>query len=97
MSPKSQRRPGVKRNGSKTGYEQHKERQATRLHFFSIDVFNRTGARESWGASARKISPVRKKREKLTNFFLARLMSIFGDLKSLRVLDAGRLCAIPLL
>src|SRR6516225_327556 len=49
------------------------------------------------GASARKISPVRKKREKLTNFFLARLMSIFGDLKSLRVLDAGRLCAIPLL
>src|SRR5215472_11585883 len=63
----------------------------------SIDPFNRTVARRIGGASARKVSPVRKKREKLTDLFLARLMSVFGDLKSLRVLNAGRLCAIPFL
>lgn len=104
MSPKSQRRPGVQRNGSRleTGEprrKQRKEREASRLphRLFSVDPFNRTVARRTGGASASEVSPVRKKREKLADLFLARLMSVFGDLKSLRVLNAGRLCTIPFL
>src|SRR5215469_4082767 len=98
------RRQVVRALGSKTGRrrcKQHKERQAWRLahHFFSVDLFRTNLVQRNPGSnsSAKKVSTVRKKWEKLTNFFLARLMSIFGDLKSLRVLDAGRLCAIPLL
>lgn len=82
--------------GLKTGSQQRKERQASRLtHAFS--PFNRTVAHRSGRASARRVSPVRKKREKLTDLFLVRLTSVFGDLKSLRVLNLGRLCAIPFL
>jgi hypothetical protein len=38
-----------------------------------------------------------KEREHLANLFLARLMSVFSDLKSFRVLNDGRLRTIPLL
>src|SRR6266576_3981180 len=40
-------------------------------------------------SNARKVSPVRKRWEEFTNRFLARLMSVFGDLKSLGVLNAS--------
>ena len=89
--------------GSKTGRrrcKQHKERQAWRLahHFFSVDLFRTIVPRNPGSnSSAKKVSTVGEKWEKLTNLFLARLVPVFGDLKSLRVLNAGRLCAIPLL
>src|SRR2546429_204478 len=40
-------------------------------------------------SNARKVSPVRKRWEEFTNRFLARLMSVLGDLKSLLVLNAS--------
>jgi len=46
---------------------------------------------------ARKLSPVLEKGEELTNLFLAGLMSVLSDLKSLGVLNPGRLRAIALL
>src|SRR6266566_3205531 len=49
------------------------------------------GVTQSLGSksNARKVSPVRKRWEEFTNRFLARLMSVFGDLKSLGVLNAS--------
>ena len=70
-----------------------------RIIFTSIDLFRRSlSSRTSQPrSSAKKGSPLRKKWHEFANLFLARLMSVFGDLKSLRVLNAGRLCAIPFL
>lgn len=98
MFPKSQRRPGVKRNGP--GLENRIEgtQGASSIAPSPSLLLYRSGQSNCGPQNpGSKRSPVRKKREKLTNLFLARLMSVFGDLKSLRVLNAGRLCAIPFL